>query len=139
VIHNHDCRVELGFSGEDRKKRRDKAIELFPAVALHRDCPKCKGSGFVRGTHDWCPGCDGNGKIDVERVTGPSKGQFAVPRPSQLTLHATLRDAKKFAIIRFPVLDDKGIKDRGDWPEIRKQLKSLGENIYNTLLNNSNV
>ena len=36
VAHNHDCRVELGFSGEDRKKRRE-GLKLFPAADYPRE------------------------------------------------------------------------------------------------------
>ena len=32
VVHDHACRVELGFSGEGRKERREKAVKLFPAA-----------------------------------------------------------------------------------------------------------
>jgi len=43
-----------------------------------------------------------------------------------------VRESSKFAIIEFPVLD-KGMKDRKDWPEIRKELTKLGTDIYNKI------
>jgi hypothetical protein len=44
----------------------------------------------------------------------------------------TFNDTKKSAFVRFPVLD-KGLNHREHWPEIRKKLKSLGEDIYRVL------
>jgi len=43
-----------------------------------------------------------------------------------------VRESSKFAIIEFPVLD-KGMKDRKDWPEMRKELTKLGADIYNKI------
>lgn len=43
-----------------------------------------------------------------------------------------LHESSKCAVVRFPVLD-KGKRDRDDWPEIRKKLTSVGEEIYNKI------
>ncbi len=58
VVHNHACRVELGFYKEDKAKRRDKALELFPTTEypheLH-DSDKCalvRFSVFDKGIKD---------------------------------------------------------------------------------------
>lgn len=40
-----------------------------------------------------------------------------------------LHESKKYAYIRFFVLD-KGIKDRGHWPQIREELTTLGADIH---------
>lgn len=48
-----------------------------------------------------------------------------------------LSQSRKFANVRFPVLD-KGRKDREDWPDIREKLASLGTDIYNKI-SDSNI
>ena len=86
VVHNHACRVDLGFSGEEMKKRRSKAMKLFPAPEYPQE----------------------------------------------------LHESPKFAVVRFPVLD-KGIKDRGDWDEIREKLTKLGTEIHDRIIENLTV
>lgn len=43
------------------------------------------------------------------------------------------RESSEFASVVFPVLNDKGKKDRDDWPEIREKLVSMGTDIYNRI------
>lgn len=43
------------------------------------------------------------------------------------------RESPEFASMVFPVLNDKGKKDREDWPEIRDKLVSMGTDIYNRI------
>ena len=43
------------------------------------------------------------------------------------------RESSEFASVVFPVLNDKGKKDRDDWPEIREELVSMGTDIYNRI------
>ncbi len=43
VVHNHECRVDLEFQREDRAQRRDKAVNLLPALKNNckfHDTPK---------------------------------------------------------------------------------------------------
>ena len=47
-------------------------------------------------------------------------------------LEYSLHESPKIASILFPVLD-KGKRDRDDWPEIRKELTSVGEKVYNRI------
>ena len=42
------------------------------------------------------------------------------------------KESPKFASVIFPVLD-KGIKDRGNWDEMREKLVSMGTDIYNKI------
>jgi len=49
--------------------------EVITTEYLPRNCPDCKGSGFVEDTEKWCPTCDGEGRITVENVTRKIEGQ----------------------------------------------------------------
>jgi hypothetical protein len=62
VVQKHACSVDLQFFKEDRKERRDKALELFSAAKypyeLH-DTPKCAYARFhvldkgIKDRADW--------------------------------------------------------------------------------------
>ncbi len=56
--------------------------------------------------------------------------------PQELTSTCERKEVSNGSLLVFPVLD-KGLADRGNWPEIRQKLKKCGEEVYELLKNSS--
>jgi hypothetical protein len=77
----NDCRIkrinQLNWAAQKASQsyeRSRKDQEEITTTYSMRECPDCKGSGFIKDTKKWCKTCEGEGEVKAEVVTKRVKG-----------------------------------------------------------------